>query len=68
TGSKLANHLMIDSLTLSLFSFQRAFLQALQKCWTHNIPRMIISNQPVIFRVFRLALFVSPFLKGGLQI
>ncbi|MGK5510774.1 hypothetical protein, partial [Brevibacillus formosus] len=25
TGSKLANHLMIDSLTLSLFSFQRAF-------------------------------------------
>ncbi|MFC8685499.1 hypothetical protein, partial [Brevibacillus porteri] len=26
TGSKLANHLMIDSLTLSLFSFQRAFL------------------------------------------
>ncbi|WP_289142409.1 hypothetical protein, partial [uncultured Brevibacillus sp.] len=27
TGSKLANHLMIDSLTLSLFSFQRAFSQ-----------------------------------------
>ncbi|MFP3393259.1 hypothetical protein, partial [Brevibacillus sp. SIMBA_040] len=26
-GSKLANHLMIDSLTLSLFSFQRAFSQ-----------------------------------------
>ncbi|MED2253458.1 hypothetical protein P4V49_02130, partial [Brevibacillus parabrevis] len=25
TGSKLANHLMIDSSTLSLFSFQRAF-------------------------------------------
>ncbi|MED2892142.1 hypothetical protein, partial [Brevibacillus porteri] len=25
TGSKLANHLMIDSLTLSLFSFQRAY-------------------------------------------
>ncbi|MGW8419014.1 hypothetical protein ACWGKP_34370, partial [Brevibacillus sp. NPDC055896] len=24
TGSKLANHLMIDSLTLSLFSFQGA--------------------------------------------
>ncbi|MED2258375.1 hypothetical protein P4V49_27450, partial [Brevibacillus parabrevis] len=24
TGSKLANHLMIDSSTLSLFSFQRA--------------------------------------------
>ncbi|WP_235615957.1 hypothetical protein, partial [Brevibacillus reuszeri] len=31
TGSKLANHLMIDSLTLSLFSFQRAFLFAFQK-------------------------------------
>ncbi|MCM3146563.1 hypothetical protein, partial [Brevibacillus sp. MER 51] len=27
TGSKLANHLMIDSLTLSLFSFQRAFFR-----------------------------------------
>ncbi|WP_206750645.1 hypothetical protein, partial [Brevibacillus sp. Leaf182] len=26
TGPKLANHFMIDSLTLSLFSFQRAFL------------------------------------------
>ncbi|MCM3082187.1 hypothetical protein, partial [Brevibacillus invocatus] len=25
TGSKLANHFMIDSSTLSLFSFQRAF-------------------------------------------
>ncbi|MGK5507381.1 hypothetical protein, partial [Brevibacillus formosus] len=25
TGSKLANHLMIDSLTLSLFSFQGTF-------------------------------------------
>ncbi|MED4754730.1 hypothetical protein, partial [Brevibacillus choshinensis] len=25
SGSKLANHLMIDSSTLSLFSFQRAF-------------------------------------------
>ncbi|WP_216675792.1 hypothetical protein, partial [Brevibacillus sp. HB1.3] len=24
-GSKLANHLMIDSLTLSLFSFQRTY-------------------------------------------
>ncbi|MFS0559042.1 hypothetical protein, partial [Brevibacillus sp. 179-C9.3 HS] len=29
TGSKLANHLMIDSLTLSLFSFQRAFCPSL---------------------------------------
>ncbi|WP_221175506.1 hypothetical protein, partial [Brevibacillus centrosporus] len=27
SGSKLANHLMIDSSTLSLFSFQRAFSQ-----------------------------------------
>ncbi|MCM3143782.1 hypothetical protein, partial [Brevibacillus sp. MER 51] len=31
TGSKLANHLMIDSLTLSLFSFQRAFLRYVQR-------------------------------------
>ncbi|WP_219662615.1 hypothetical protein, partial [Brevibacillus formosus] len=49
TGSKLANHFMIDSLTLSLFSFQRAFSLALQKCRTHNIPRMITSSQLVIF-------------------
>ncbi|WP_235615964.1 hypothetical protein, partial [Brevibacillus reuszeri] len=60
TGSKLANHLMIDSLTLSLFSFQRTFLQALQKCQNHNIPRMIYQSQQVIW-----VLFVSPLLKGG---
>ncbi|UIO43325.1 hypothetical protein LOY85_03965, partial [Brevibacillus brevis] len=31
TGSKLENHLMIDSLTLSLFSFQRAFFTSTSK-------------------------------------
>ncbi|MED1948632.1 hypothetical protein P4V62_27510, partial [Brevibacillus formosus] len=31
TGSKLANLLMIDSLTLSLFSFQRAFCSSLSR-------------------------------------
>ncbi|WP_213025726.1 hypothetical protein, partial [Brevibacillus reuszeri] len=48
TGSKLANHLMIDSLTLSLFSFQRAF------CVTpsprddfFNLPHLYSENQVV---------------------
>ncbi|WP_429840631.1 hypothetical protein, partial [Brevibacillus sp. FIR094] len=57
TGSKLANHLMIDSLTLSLFSFQRAFSQALQKCRNHNIPCMIVLSQQVIIEVFHFVSF-----------
>ncbi|MGK5510321.1 hypothetical protein, partial [Brevibacillus formosus] len=68
TGSKLANHFMIDSLTLSLFSFQRAFSLALQKYQTHNIPRIVVWNQQVIIGVFQLVAFVSLFLRGGLLI
>ncbi|MFC8689666.1 hypothetical protein, partial [Brevibacillus porteri] len=37
TGSKLANHLMIDSSTLSLFSFQRAFCPAASTAELHII-------------------------------
>ncbi|MFJ9502104.1 hypothetical protein, partial [Brevibacillus centrosporus] len=45
SGSKLANHLMIDSSTLSLFSFQRAFCPAVSTAEFHNIKSRETSQQ-----------------------
>ncbi|MFF2530813.1 hypothetical protein ACFVS2_18110, partial [Brevibacillus sp. NPDC058079] len=51
TGSKLANHLMIDSLTLSLFSFQRTFFVPPPRGDFLNLPHNHLRNQ-VFFKTF----------------
>ncbi|WP_221175420.1 hypothetical protein, partial [Brevibacillus panacihumi] len=57
TGSKLANHLMIDSSTLSLFSFQRAFLTSSPRGDFLNLTHISLLNQ--VFFSFFLLPFVS---------
>ncbi|WP_340673607.1 hypothetical protein, partial [Brevibacillus agri] len=57
TGSKLANHLMIDSSTLSLFSFQRAFSLSPRGDF-FNLPH-IHSIIQVFFSFFSLPVFRS---------
>ncbi|MGG3012829.1 hypothetical protein ABEO98_25480, partial [Brevibacillus parabrevis] len=50
-GSKLANHLMIDSSTLSLFSFQRTFVSlAAQRRLSHLTTSPIVM-QEVFFTI-----------------
>ncbi|MED4586843.1 hypothetical protein P9578_29295, partial [Brevibacillus choshinensis] len=44
SGSKLANHLMIDSSTLSLFSFQRAFILLVNR---------LLGDFPIVSHHFR---------------
>ncbi|MFS0558797.1 hypothetical protein, partial [Brevibacillus sp. 179-C9.3 HS] len=65
-AGKSFNDRLINAFRCSVF--KEHFLQALQKCRTHNIPRMITSNQQVIFGVFRFVSLFRPFLKGGLLI